>query len=139
MKSNWLSLVLLIVLLNACNQNPEQIKHQQYTLKGKKIYETHCQNCHQQDGTGLGNLIPPLKGGHFSKKLSSVSCSIRYGNEAPFTIDSISYIGKMPPNPQLTPLEIAYILTFIDSEWGEKCIVSADQVNLALQNCEIKD
>ncbi|MEP0711014.1 MAG: cytochrome c, partial [Algoriphagus sp.] len=39
-------------------EDPEVMK---YAVDGKTIYENHCGNCHQNDGTGVGNLIPPLR------------------------------------------------------------------------------
>tara|TARA_R110002020_G_scaffold313507_1_gene528740 strand:- start:260 stop:481 length:222 start_codon:yes stop_codon:yes gene_type:complete len=39
-------------------EDPEVMK---YAVEGKTIYENHCGNCHQSDGSGLGKLIPPIK------------------------------------------------------------------------------
>ncbi|HET8829860.1 MAG TPA: c-type cytochrome, partial [Pelobium sp.] len=41
----------IIIFFNACNQ--ETIKFQSYYSSGKTIYDTHCSNCHMDDGEGL--------------------------------------------------------------------------------------
>ena len=35
-------------------------KYAKYMIQGKQLYTTHCSNCHQENGDGLGKLFPPL-------------------------------------------------------------------------------
>lgn len=106
--------------------DPEVMK---YAVQGKVLYENLCGNCHQSDGTGLGKLIPPLRDADYFQ--ASVQRSIwimKYGQKGEITVNGQIYNQAMPANPQLTPLEIAQISTYLFNIWGMKegIITSAD-------------
>src|SRR3546814_7965168 len=52
-------LLSVYMVFHSC-QNEQAIRTAQYTVNGKKVYTTHCQNCHGAKGEGLGALYPPL-------------------------------------------------------------------------------
>lgn len=124
-----------ILVMVGC-QSPQEVKFQQYMSQGEHLYATHCMNCHQSDGSGLGRLIPPLKNSYAIDHLSLAVCSIKYGLEGDITVDSVKYNGKMPANPALTSLEIAEILTYITNSWGQRNeMISVDKTDSLLQEC----
>jgi mono/diheme cytochrome c family protein len=44
------------ITLSAFVQNPREAS----IKRGKEVYETNCQTCHQSDGKGLEGSFPPL-------------------------------------------------------------------------------
>lgn len=106
--------------------DPEVMK---YAIAGKTLYENHCGNCHQSNGEGLGNLIPPLKDSDYFK--ASIHRSVwimKYGQKGEITVNGKIYNQEMPASPRLTPLEISQISTYLYNIWGleEGKITSSD-------------
>lgn len=99
----------------------DQNKFQKYLIQGRDLYTIHCLPCHQADGNGLKKLIPPLAGADYLKnnQLKSVLL-IKYGAKEPITINGVDYLPTMPPQPTLTNLEIAEIITYINNSWGNE-------------------
>lgn len=99
----------------------EKIKFKQYLVEGKRLFLEHCSNCHQENGTGLARLYPPLKGSDYlENNETKVICSIKNGQSGEITVNGILFNQPMPSNPRLTNLEIAEITTYIYSTWGGK-------------------
>jgi cytochrome c551 len=113
--------------------DPEVMK---YAFTGKTLYENYCANCHQADGKGLGKLIPPLRDSdYFKESIHRTIWIIRHGQEGPIVVNGEEYNQKMPANPQLKPLEIAQITTYLYNIWGmEKGVISAPEVEKYLQS-----
>jgi mono/diheme cytochrome c family protein len=118
----------------------EKIKFKQYLIEGKRLYLLHCSNCHQEDGTGLARLYPPLKDSDYMKKNEKeVICSIKYGQSGEIQVNGIIYNQLMPGNPRLTNLEIAEIMTYIYSTWGEEeKMFNYLEIGQVLDSCERK-
>jgi len=112
--------------------DPEVMK---YAINGKRLYENYCANCHQSDGSGLGKLIPPLKGAdYFKESVQRTAWIIQNGQEGPIQVNGIEYNQKMPGNPQLKPLDIAQILTYLYNIWEmEEGVISAPEVEKFLK------
>ncbi|MBL0742400.1 c-type cytochrome [Chryseolinea lacunae] len=113
-------------------------KFQQYYVHGKELYTTYCSNCHQQSGTGLGRLYPPLNvSDYVDANQSAVLCLMRNGKEGELTVNGKSFNKKMPAIPALTDIEIAEIATYIYNSWGRtKGIVEVQQVSRVLASCD---
>ncbi len=138
-----LTLPILLVFL-ACSASTEEkfpgiqqiqdLKTKQYAIQGQQLYLNYCSNCHQEDGSGLKRLIPPLRESDYM--LTDVARTIRiihHGAKGEMTVNGLVYNQPMPGNPQLTPLEIAQISTYIYNIWGhQKGIISSNQVKEAL-------
>ena len=132
-KVNWLAVSLLGILL-ACNggnkggqtasssiKDIEDLRARQFAIHGKTIYDNLCANCHQIDGTGLGRLIPPLVDSDYMQEdIGRTVRLIKHGIEGEMTVNGIMYNQPMPPNPQLTAVEIAQIATYIYNVWGSE-------------------
>ncbi|OIN57424.1 c-type cytochrome [Arsenicibacter rosenii] len=107
-----------IAFLTAGCQSQDEIKRQKYITEGILIYQNTCANCHQPDGKGLEALYPPLAGSDYLAKQDSVIHLIRYGMQGPVQVNGKRYNRVMPPNPQLSDLEIAELTTYIYDRWG---------------------
>lgn len=113
-------------------EDPEVMK---YAVDGKTIYENHCGNCHQADGLGLGNLIPPLKDAdYFQESVHRTIWIMKYGQEGKITVNGQVYNQPMPASPKLTPLEISQISTYLYNIWGmNEGKITSKQVEKYLQ------
>ncbi len=137
--------IFLSIIIYSCGSSPEhsnidratRLKIRQYTIEGKKLYQVHCSNCHGTQGKGLARLIPPVKDSDYLSKYPERSiCGIKNGMEGEMEVNGVIFNQPMPGNEQLTNLQIAEILTYIENEFNnEVVLVSADEVRSALAGC----
>ncbi|OEK02252.1 hypothetical protein BFP97_12310 [Roseivirga sp. 4D4] len=101
---------------------------------GKQLYIKYCQNCHMENGEGLGTLIPPLKASDYLlNDISGAARTIKYGLKGPIKVNSIDYNQPMPANPDMTSLEIQELLIYISNAWGNKAeLVTLDAVERSI-------
>lgn len=87
--------------------------------EGKEVYSTYCLICHQQDGSGVSGLNPPLKGTEYvlGDKDRLIGIVINGANEG-LEIDGVSYTNAMPGFPNLSDKEIALVTTYIRNSFG---------------------
>ncbi|MEN7549456.1 cytochrome c [Rapidithrix thailandica] len=106
--------------------------------RSQALYETHCGNCHMENGEGLKSLIPPLAGSDYlTNHPEKIACIIRYGQSGEITVNGTTYNQSMPGIPQLTEVEIANIINYINQQWGNDAKpVSAATVKKHLKNCK---
>ncbi|MBO3699003.1 cytochrome c [Roseivirga sp. E12] len=128
----WESLVLLITFIfmgcgSGTKSDNEDVhsrldtKGLQQFSNGKQLYTRYCQNCHMENGEGLGTLIPPLKDSDYLlNDVAGSARTIKYGLKGPIKVNSIDYNQPMPANPDLTSLEIQELLIYISNAWGNK-------------------
>lgn len=113
-----------------------ELRFKQYWVQGRALYKANCIGCHLNDGNGMAQLIPPLAGSDFLADEAAVICVIRHGQQGPVTVNGIEFNGHMPANPQLRPLEVAEIATYILNSWGNKgSFVTVHTAEEALKNC----
>lgn len=127
-----------LLLFFACQGGGDAIKKAQYITNGHKRYVTHCQNCHGAKGEGLGRLYPPLTDGNYLREnRSSLPCILVHGLSGEIEVHGIKYDTEMPANSDLTPLDVAYILTYITNSFGNRSedIFTVEEVEKALQAC----
>lgn len=131
-----LSLLAFLFALLAC-QSEEETKRQKYITEGIGLYRTYCANCHQNNGTGLAGLYPPIAGSDYLKdNKNAVICSMRYGMQGPIVVNGKTYNRPMPGQLQLSALDIAEITTYIYSQWGDdKRLVTGKEAEAILAKC----
>lgn len=109
-----------IILLKSC-KNKERINYERYYVSGRRLYNTYCQNCHNTDGTGLGNLYPPLTDTTFLKNnKNKLACIIKYGADEKMIINQKLFEGKMPANNNLSDIEIAQLIVYITNSFNNR-------------------
>jgi mono/diheme cytochrome c family protein len=96
---------------------------------GQLIYEQNCLTCHQSNGSGVPNLNPPLRGTDWvlgdKTRLINVVLKGLQGQE----IEGDMYDNAMPAHDFLKDDQIAEVLTFIRSNFGNKAdAITADEV-----------
>ncbi|MEX0965776.1 MAG: cytochrome c [Bacteroidia bacterium] len=128
-KKRWLTAVALVLLSVQC--------HFESRNQGEQLYSIYCQNCHGSEGEGLRQLIPPLAGADFLQQhQENLPCIIMYGMDGEILVNEKRYNQPMPPNPDLEPIEVANIINYINSAWGNDFgFVPLSEVERQLKNC----
>ncbi|WP_240903112.1 c-type cytochrome [Sphingobacterium sp. SGG-5] len=123
--------------LSACQSNVD-IQMAQYAVNGQKVYRNHCQNCHGAKGEGLAKLYPPLTDNNFfALHREKLSCIVRHGLHEKIEVSGQQYDQPMPGNNKLTDLDIAYVLTYVTTTFGQSdSIYSHEAVKKALSHCK---
>lgn len=131
-------LLTLLSIFSSC-QSDEEIKRQRYITEGILVYKNNCANCHQKKGEGLAALYPPLAKSDFLVDKNAVICLIRYGQQGPISVNGKPYNRPMPPQPHLSDLEVAELVTYIYNEWGsETKLTDVKAVTPILEKCSKK-
>ncbi|MBZ5586878.1 MAG: cytochrome c, partial [Acidobacteriia bacterium] len=96
--------------------------------QGAEIYSAICLPCHQAGGAGVEGKYPPLAGSEWPVKDAGIPARIVLnGLEGPIQVKGKTYVNQMPAlGPQLQDDEIAAVLTFVRSSWGNH----ADKVSM---------
>ena len=89
---------------------------------GQQIYSTTCAACHQPNGEGNGETYPPLAGSEWvTGSEARLARIILHGMTGEVEVAGQTYSGLMPPwKDVLKDEEIAAVMTYIRSNWGNK-------------------
>ncbi len=88
-------------------------------LDGKGVYTQYCLPCHQEDGTGVPNLNPPLrKSDWVNGDRNRLIKVILEGIEEEIEVNGESYNRVMAAHNFLTDRQVADVLTYIRSNFG---------------------
>lgn len=87
--------------------------------RGALTYKTFCATCHQSNGKGDGTRFPPLDGAEWvlGDKTRLIQLTLQ-GIAEPIEVKGQTYTGVMPQHAFLSDVEIADVLTFIRSNFG---------------------
>lgn len=133
---NCFLVIVFCQLVTSC-QSKAELRKEQMIINGRELYVQHCANCHQENGSGLGDLYPPIANSDYLVNKERIICMIKYGASGDMVVNGKTYNQAMPANRDLYDLDIASIMTFIYNEWGDETVVtSADTVHDVLENCE---
>ncbi len=97
---------------------------------GEKGYQTHCQSCHQADGSGLPGAFPPLaENPNLDGNAEMVIENVLSGRSGELEVEGETYDGVMPPMSYLSDQDVADIVTFVMNAWGnDGATVTTEQV-----------
>ena len=90
---------------------------------GKRIFTQNCIACHQSTGLGMAGQWPPLVasewvvGGDWVADNHLVGILL-HGLQGAIQVKGVTYNNAMPQWKQLKDEQIAAVLTYIRSEWG---------------------
>jgi len=86
---------------------------------GQRLYQTYCMGCHQAEGQGIPGTFPPLaKSDYLLAETSRSIDTVVNGLHGPIEVNGQQYNGTMPPMGHLQDEEIADILSYVRSSWG---------------------
>lgn len=100
--------------------------------KGKQVFTTTCQACHQANGAGIPGAFPPLAESEWvNGSPKRVVAIVLHGLQGEINVKGQKYQSVMPPfKDQLKPEDIAAVATYIRNSFGNKSsLVPVDLVN----------
>ena len=89
-------------------------------MSGQSIFDTNCSTCHGSNGSGQPGVFPPLAGNPDvnAKDPKTIIGIVKHGLNVTKTILGKQYTGGMPAWSQLSNADIAAVLTYVRSSWG---------------------
>jgi mono/diheme cytochrome c family protein len=86
---------------------------------GGQIFAAKCVACHQATGLGLPGVFPPLAGSEWVLGNDKVLVQIPlHGIAGSVHVKGAPYSGTMPVFNTLSDAEIAAVLSYVRSQWG---------------------
>ena len=98
--------------------------------RGKEVYTEYCLTCHQADGGGVPRMNPPLAQTEYvngnKQRLIGI---VLNGMNIPLEINGDSYENPMASHAFLKDQQIADVLTYVRSSFGNKSTaITAEEV-----------
>ncbi|MBC7715298.1 MAG: cytochrome c [Pseudorhodobacter sp.] len=88
---------------------------------GKQIYAAKCVACHQPTGAGLAGVFPPLAASEWvlgeDKTLINI---LLHGVNGEMVVKGNTYNGAMPAWNAMSDDELAAVMSYIRSDWGNQ-------------------
>jgi mono/diheme cytochrome c family protein len=109
---------------------------------GKRLFSQNCVVCHQATGQGIAGQFPPLVGSEWvlsdaKHGENHLVMLMLHGHQGPMTVMGSGYNNAMPQWKQLTDDQIAAILTYIRSDWGNNApAVTPEYVAKVRKECD---
>jgi mono/diheme cytochrome c family protein len=100
--------------------------------RGKQVFTTTCQACHQATGVGIPGAFPPLAESEWvNGPPKRVIAIVLHGLQGEINVKGQKFQGVMPPfKEQLKPEDIAAVATYVRNSFGNKSeVVNIDLVN----------
>lgn len=86
---------------------------------GKAVYEKYCLVCHQADGLGVAGVHPPVGPGSWvGRDPRELIAIMMKGLSGKIEVNGEDYNGFMPSQAHLTDEEMADVLSYIRSSFG---------------------
>jgi mono/diheme cytochrome c family protein len=90
-------------------------------IDGKQLFGAKCAACHQASGLGVAGVFPPLAASEWvlgdEKTLTHI---LLHGVVGELQVKGNTYNGAMPAWNSLSDDELAAVLTYIRSDWGNQ-------------------
>jgi mono/diheme cytochrome c family protein len=108
--------------------------------QGKTLYKKYCLTCHQANGSGVPGMFPPLGPGSWTSKSPEELISlILKGLKGEIEVNGESYKSAMPPQTKITDQELALVLTYVRSNFGNHFdSITIDRVKKVRESIEEK-
>lgn len=99
--------------------NPEAT---QLSIDGRRVYEAKCATCHGTDGRGMPPHYPPLANNQSIEMTSAVNPirMVLNGGYPPGTKKNPMPYGMPPFAQELSDVEVAAVVTYIRTAWGNR-------------------
>jgi mono/diheme cytochrome c family protein len=89
--------------------------------QGRLVFQRNCQQCHQATGMGMPGQFPPLTGSEWvlAEGPNRIIRVVLNGFTGPVTVKGVIYNNNMFAfRDLLSDQDVAAVLTFVRSEWG---------------------
>ena len=110
--------------------------------RGKTVYMQVCFACHQPTGLGLPGMFPPLAGSDWAaaKKPDRMIRMVLHGVTGPININGKPFTTPAPMMPPqgaaLSDTQIADVLSYVRSEYGNKASIVTPEMVKAIREAE---
>ena len=98
--------------------NKQVVVNQSLVDSGKIIYETYCLACHQEDGSGVPGMNPPLGKTDWVLGDSTRLINVILKGLKDAEINGDTYSNEMPSHDFLTDKQISEVLTYVRKSFG---------------------
>ncbi len=128
---------LVLPLVGLCSIHADEAASPELSAQqrsGRQIYQTACLACHQINGQGLPHMFPPLASSDWvvAATPDRIVRILMHGMVGPLHVNGEPFRSMapiMPAQASLADAQIADVLTYIRSAWGNGAgAVSADEV-----------
>lgn len=126
---SWI-LAFLPLMLLSCGGNKKPAEAA--ADPGKEIYFKYCLACHQTDGSGVPGMYPPVINTDWVQgdKTRLIGLLLN-GQKGIIEVNGKTFKGEMPSHQYLSDEQIAQVLTFIRSNFGNNAdAVTGGEVSL---------
>jgi mono/diheme cytochrome c family protein len=90
-------------------------------VDGKQLFGGKCAACHQATGLGVAGVFPPLAGSEWVIGDEKVLVNILlHGVNGEMQVKGNTYKGAMPGWKSMNDSELAAVMSYIRSEWGNQ-------------------
>ena len=100
-------------------------------VRGKQVYSQTCFVCHQPNGLGVGDQIPPLaKSDVLMNDKRGAIRGVLEGRKGELLVNGRKFNGTMIPLANLGDQQIADVITYVRNSWGnsDTNAVSSEEV-----------
>jgi mono/diheme cytochrome c family protein len=99
--------------------------------RGQRIYRAYCVSCHLADGSGIPGMYPPLQQTDWVEgDAGRVIRLLLNGMAGPYEVKGNQYNNIMPAHGTLSDNQIADVLTFVRSNFGnDASAITPDEVH----------
>lgn len=95
---------------------------------GARVFNQNCVACHQAEGQGIEGAFPPLAKSDYLKNKTKAIEAVVNGLSGKLIVSGKEFNGVMPAW-ELTDDEVANVLTFVYSKWGnDGTLVTSEDV-----------
>jgi mono/diheme cytochrome c family protein len=99
---------------------------------GKAVYQKYCLTCHQADGSGVPGMFPPLSPNEWIADKDKMIDLMMNGQSGKITVNGEVYNNLMPAHDFLSDQEIADVISYVRSSFGNDLApVSTEEVEAA--------
>ncbi len=121
------TIILLSLVIVACTDSELSDMHR--LSNGARVYKLNCANCHQENGEGLAQLMPPLQNSDwFKPNLKELPCLIKHGQNTPMQVNGITYKQAMPALKHLSAQEIKDVSVYVAQKFAGLSWEQADSL-----------
>jgi len=112
---------------------PKKMSEADLKANGQKVFTANCASCHQATGLGLPGTFPPLAGSEYTNGDAKRHIGIVLkGLNGPVTVGGKSFNGVMPPFNTLSDEDLASVVTYERTAWGNHgSVVKPEDVKAA--------
>lgn len=112
------------------------------TAAGQAVYEANCASCHQTTGEGIPGAFPALVGHvpalYNASREYLVNLQL-YGLQGEIQIGGQTYNGVMPAWAQLSDDDIANVLNYVSTAWGNEAQLQSFEPYTAADVAPLRD